>query len=237
MDLQKITQALQFFASDHTVNFGLWEIFNFLFALFTCALLSYLLNIVYVKYGNSLSNRKAFAKNFLVLATTTMFIITIVKSSLALSLGLVGALSIVRFRAAIKEPEELTYLFLNIAIGLGCGAGQVLITLLSFIAIVIFIIIGKRRSIKIKEVATTGVTSYLLIVCENKLVSLNTIVDILTANSNTVKLKRTDEANGRFEASFYIGFDEWTHFEKMREELMKLDENMKITFMDTSKDY
>ena len=53
---------------------------------------------------------------------TTMLIISIVKSSLALSLGLVGALSVIRFRAAIKEPEELTYLFLTIAIGLGFGA-------------------------------------------------------------------------------------------------------------------
>ena len=52
---------------------------------------------------------------------TTMLIITVVKSSLALSLGLVGALSIVRFRAAIKEPEELAYLFLTIAIGLALG--------------------------------------------------------------------------------------------------------------------
>ena len=48
----------------------------------------------------------------------------IVKNSIALSLGLVGALSIVRFRAAIKEPEELTYLFLVIATGLGTGSGQ-----------------------------------------------------------------------------------------------------------------
>ena len=53
-----------------------------------------------------------------------MIIITIVKSSIALSLGLVGALSIVRFRAAIKEPEELTFLFICIAIGVGLGAGQ-----------------------------------------------------------------------------------------------------------------
>jgi len=74
-------------------------------------------------------------------------------------------------------------------------------------------------------------------VCENKSVGLNQIIDILSANSNTVKLKRTDEAHGRFDASFYIDFDEWKHFEKMREELTKLDENMKITFMDTSKDY
>ena len=53
------------------------------------------------------------------------FVILIVKSSLALSLGLVGALSIVRFRTPIKEPEELIYLFLAIAIGLGFGAGQI----------------------------------------------------------------------------------------------------------------
>ena len=58
-----------------------------------------------------------------------MVMITIVKSSLALSLGLVGALSIVRFRTAIKEPEELSYAFLSIAIGLGLGADQRLTTL------------------------------------------------------------------------------------------------------------
>jgi len=66
---------------------------------------------------------------------------------------------------------------------------------------------------------------------------LSRIIDIISANSNTVKLKRTDETKGRFEVSFYIDFDEWIHFEKMREELNKLDENIKITFMDTSKDY
>jgi len=160
-----------------------------------------------------------------------------VKSSLALSLGLVGALSIVRFRSAIKEPEELTYLFLNIAIGLGCGANQILVTLMAFICIVLFIIVSKGSIFKTKETSTAGMTSYVLIVCENKPARMSQIIDILTANSNTVKLKRTDEAHGQLEASFYIDFEEWNHFEKMREELTKLDENMKITFMDTSKDY
>ena len=237
MDIEKIKQALRFFVSDHTVNFGAMAMVNFLFALFTCALLSYILSKVYVKYGNSLSNRKVFAKNFLVLATTTMFIIMVVKSSLALSLGLVGALSIVRFRSAIKEPEELTYLFLNIAIGLGCGANQILITLMAFISIVFFIIISKKAGQKDNENKTAGMTSYILITCENKLAGLTQIIDILTDNSNTVKLKRTDEAKGLLEVSFYIDFDTWKNFENMREQLIKLDENMKITFMDTSKDY
>lgn len=64
------------------------------------------------------------ARVFPLLTIITISIITVVKSSLALSLGLVGALSIVRFRAAIKDPEELVYLFLCIGIGLSLGAAQ-----------------------------------------------------------------------------------------------------------------
>ncbi|MEL0309828.1 MAG: DUF4956 domain-containing protein, partial [Gammaproteobacteria bacterium] len=63
-------------------------------------------------------------------SVTTCTVIIIVKYSLALSLGLVGALSIVRFRAAIKEPEELVYLFLVIALGLSFGANQFFIGLI-----------------------------------------------------------------------------------------------------------
>ena len=237
MDTSQLTKALQFLVADHSAQFGITEIFYFLFALFTCGILSWALGWVYVKYGNSLSNRKSFAKNFIILATTTMFIISVIKTSLALSLGLVGALSIVRFRAAIKEPEELTYLFLNIAIGLGCGAGQILITLLSFIAIVVFIIIRKIKFLKFNKIDGDNMTSYVLIVCEDKTATLSQIIDILAKNSNTVKLKRTDEAQGRLEASFYIDFDSWENFEKMREQLNVLDEKMKITFMDSSKDY
>ena len=59
-----------------------------------------------------------------VICLTTLLVISVVKSSLALSLGLVGALSIVRFRTPIKEPEELAYIFLSIAIGLALGADQ-----------------------------------------------------------------------------------------------------------------
>ena len=78
----------------------------------------------YVNYGKSLSNRSKFAQVLPILTMITILIISVVKSSLALSLGLVGALSIVRFRTAIKEPEELIYLFMAIAIGLGLGADQ-----------------------------------------------------------------------------------------------------------------
>ena len=67
--------------------------------------------------------------------------ITVIKFSLALSLGLVGALSIVRFRAAIKEPEELIYLFLIIGIGLACGANQFLVAIFATILISIVLVL------------------------------------------------------------------------------------------------
>ena len=124
------------------------DISNFILSLLCAAILSFIVHLFYIRFSSSLSNRFEFSKNFVVLGVATCIVIMIVKSSLALSLGLVGALSIVRFRAAIKEPEELIYLFLIIAIGLGCGAGQLTITVVgiffSLATIVIYSFYLKR---------------------------------------------------------------------------------------------
>ena len=114
---------------------------SFLISLTCSAILSFFVQIFYINFSSTLSNRIHFSKNFVVLGVTTCIIIMIVKNSLALSLGLVGALSIVRFRAAIKEPEELVYLFLIITAGLGCGSGQLKITIVGviFSLLIIFI--------------------------------------------------------------------------------------------------
>src|SRR5512136_1544840 len=92
----------------------------------------------YERFGMALSNRAKFAYLLPVLSMTTALVISVIKSSLALSLGLVGALSIVRFRAAIKEPEELLYLFIAIAIGLAVGADQRLIAIVGVLLILAF---------------------------------------------------------------------------------------------------
>src|SRR3990172_10983173 len=94
---------------------------------------------LYKRCSISMSNRENFANIFPVLTSITVVIIFVVKSSLALSLGLVGALSIVRFRAAIKEPEELVYLFLCIAIGLALGAEQPLLAITLVLVASVFI--------------------------------------------------------------------------------------------------
>ena len=201
---------------------------GFLVNLILVALLASLLGFIYVKYGRSFSNRKAFAKNFVLVSMTTMFIITVVKVSLALSLGLVGALSIVRFRTAIKEPEELAYLFLAISIGLGLGAGQTLITLIAFVVIgmVIFIATLSRKKEKNQNL-------YLTVSAENPTnVSLEKIVVILKRYCSGVVLKRFDETREVLEAAFLVEFSDFEQLNKSKAELKNLDSLLKISFLD-----
>tara|TARA_Y100000816_G_C26094582_1_gene578978 strand:- start:1403 stop:2089 length:687 start_codon:yes stop_codon:yes gene_type:complete len=161
---------------------------NFIYNLIISAILSFLVQLFYLKFSSTLSNRLDFSKNFVVLGIATTIVITIVKSSLALSLGLVGALSIVRFRAAIKEPEELVYLFLIISIGLGCGAGQIKIitvgTIFSLIVIFLYNLFYKNKKIDISELLNLAIS-------KNKYVSekeVNDIVEFIKKNSISVDL-------------------------------------------------
>jgi hypothetical protein len=104
----------------------------------------------YLRFSPVLSNKRKFARVFVFIAATTMLVITVVQSSLALSLGLVGALSIIRFRTPIKEPEELAYLFLAIGLGLGMGANERLVTAIIFVVILGYMALvnaGKRQGL------------------------------------------------------------------------------------------
>ncbi len=119
-----------------------------LISFFLCILSSYILMHVYKRKSNSLSSKIQISPIIPLLANITFLVILVVKSSLALSLGLVGALSVIRFRTPIKEPEDLGFLFLSIALGIGYGAHQIYVTSLVFIVIIIMIwfFMGKTRS-------------------------------------------------------------------------------------------
>ena len=204
------------------------DYYYLIIALLVAALLSFILSKLYVRYGTSISNRRKFASNFVLLTTTTALIIMIVKSSLALSLGLVGALSIVRFRAAIKEPEELAFLFLAIAIGLGLGAGQLITTLISFFIISLFIF-GRHITYKKQE------NQNLYLTISGKDIKIKNIISILKKHCSSVHLKRFDESeNGFLEASFLVDFNSFENLEKAKDELNILSKTATITYLDKS---
>jgi hypothetical protein len=132
---------------------------EFLAQLAAAATASAVLAWLYGRYGRALGNRRAFALNFVPLTITTMFVIAVVKSSLALSLGLVGALSIVRFRTAIRDPEELIYLFACIGLGLGFGANQWVASGAAFVALIVIAVVFA----KLKPRLEGGASQWLLV--------------------------------------------------------------------------
>lgn len=105
-------------------------------------LLSIVIREVYRRFGSTPSGRHVFSNVFPLFTITTIVVITVVRSSLALSLGLIGALSIVRFRSAIKSPEELVYLLFCASVGVSLGADQRALAVTS-VALVCAVVIAR----------------------------------------------------------------------------------------------
>ena len=154
---------------------------SFVISIIICFLLSFLLSKIYIRKSRTFSNPKSLARVLPIISLTTTIIISVVKSSLALSLGLVGALSIVRFRTPIKEPEEISYIFLSIAIGLATGAYQFKAAILGLLLVITFIYLydyleRKKSFSNYVRLSISGI----------KRSDTNKVIDILSENCEKV---------------------------------------------------
>ncbi|MBN2114982.1 MAG: DUF4956 domain-containing protein [Anaerolineales bacterium] len=157
----------------------------------------------YVRYGNSLSNRTHFAAILPMLTLITLLVISIVKSSLALSLGLVGALSIVRFRTAIKDPEELIFLFFALAMGLGFGADQRIPTLGAFVVIMLFL--AGRAFFFRRHKATHNLYLNIQVVTPQSQTNIFAEVnEMLLKELSELDLRRLDHVGQRLQMTYYV---------------------------------
>ena len=201
---------------------------SFVINLIVCTLLAMFVAKFYVYYGNAVSNRARFASNFVPLALTTMSIMVIVKPSVALSLGLVGALSIVRFRAAIKDPEELTYLFLTIGVCLATGADQPLIAIIVVCFILLFLYLSKKMgnqpSFKQEDRFYVNVTTDLSDVVK--------VHDALKNHFNFIELKRLDTFETGLDLSFICKGSTIQKIQDAKESLTSLSSATKISIID-----
>ena len=195
-------------------------------------LISLLIKFHYKKFSTTLTNRDDFSNLFPFITLTVVLVIYIVKSSLALSLGLVGALSIVRFRTPIKEPEELAYLFICIAAGLGYGANQTIPTTVAVILILFLLYL-----LKIKKIRTTEKNIFLNLEIEN-IDKVNTseisknINQILKSKNDNFNLLKLDVSNELFQATYIINLKDLDKLEVINQSLQSKYPNIKISFVD-----
>ena len=126
-----------------------------------------------------------YAKNFnlslVAMAIITAAIILTIQSNVVLSLGMVGALSIIRFRTAIKDPLDLVFLYWSISVGIICGAGlNVISVTLSLVMSVVVVVVQKYPDSKL---------SMVLVVNSSKLDVDKTILETVKKFSKTCKVK------------------------------------------------
>lgn len=98
---------------------------------------------IFIVY-RSINKRAFYNRNFnlslMGMAVITAAIILTVQSNIVVSLGMVGALSIIRFRTAIKDPMDLVFLFWSIGVGIICGAGFAVIAVIASIALTVILV-------------------------------------------------------------------------------------------------
>ncbi len=187
--------------------------------------LSQILYATFVQFGNTFSSRRQFGKIFLQISACTTIIISIIQASLALSLGLVGALSIVRFRTAIKEPEELAYTFFAITIGIGCGANARGMTVIC--TLLVLGITALRGSFFKKELT---LDTYNFSVVSPQL-SLTEISNLLTEKSIPHNLRRCDAYQTGINAQFIVEFASIRQLEEVTSILRGFDPQISTSFI------
>lgn len=190
-----------------------------------CIVASFLLRGLYVRRSISLSGKFHIGTVIPMLAVVTFLIIMVVKSSLALSLGLVGALSVIRFRTPIKEPEELVYLFLAIAIGLGYGAGQTFTTTIVFIVISLMVIFWLSRKTVYFE------SEYdLLVDWTGSKMEISDVVAKIEGHVSALDVLKFNASQVEKSAFFKVNLKEAKSIESIAKELSGADERISCTF-------
>ncbi|NBK91556.1 DUF4956 domain-containing protein [bacterium 1XD21-13] len=106
----------------------------------TCILACYIF-VIYRLMTRKSFYSKGFNVSLAALSVITAAIILAMQSNLVISLGMVGALSIIRFRTAIKDPMDLVFLFWSISVGIICGAGLFEVALLTCLVVTVLVLI------------------------------------------------------------------------------------------------
>jgi len=144
------------FKSSFLSNINSFSTLDVLLALGLAFVLGLFIFVIYKKTYQGVMYSDSFGVSLIAMSMITSLVIIAVTSNVVLSLGMVGALSIVRFRTAIKEPMDIAFLFWAIGVGIVLGAGLLPLAIIGSVIIGIIIVIFSTRKI--------GDTPYILVV-------------------------------------------------------------------------
>ena len=161
MNLTATVTFNDIFKSSFTDNIASFSILDTAIAMVLAFCIGLFIFMVYKKTFNGVLYSTSFGVSLMAMTLITTFVILAVTSNVVLSLGMVGALSIVRFRTAVKEPLDIAYLFWAIASGIVLGAGMIPLAVIGTVLIGILMLVFVNRK--------PGESRYIVVVrCENE---------------------------------------------------------------------
>lgn len=159
--------------------------------LFVAALLALYVFAIYRLVTRKVFYSRNFNISLAAMSIITAAIILAMQSNLVISLGMVGALSIVRFRTAIKDPMDLVFMFWSISIGIICGAGLYEVALVTSVAVTIFILV--------LDMIPVSKAPMMLVVNSSKMDGEQQILDVVGKYTKSYKVKSRNLSKGRLD--------------------------------------
>lgn len=185
------------------------------------ALLGAYIFILYRRINQSSFYNRGFNISLVAIAVITSAIIITIQSNIVVSLGMVGALSIVRFRTAVKDPLDLVFLFWSISVGIICGAGFALIAVIASVVLTVIILV----LLSVKQ----GRNVTLMSIRANNFEAENMIMDIIKNNCTYSNVRAQNmDANG-MDMTVEIRIKEK---ERLVHELMNSDFTESLSFVE-----
>ena len=170
-------------------SFGDLSVVRILLTLGLAFLIGMYIFAIYRKTFSGVMYSKNFGVSLVMLAMITSFIILPITSNLTLSLGMVGALSIVRFRTAIKDPMDLIFLFWSISIGIICGGGLYEVAVITSVIVTVCIL-----GLDLLPVAKAPM---LLVVNASSTAAEDAVMEAVKKYSHLCRVKSRNISNGR----------------------------------------
>ena len=188
------------FKSSFLENVNAFSALDVVLALGMSFVLGLFIFIIYKKTYSGVMYSDAFGVSLIAMSMVTSLVIIAVTSNVVLSLGMVGALSIVRFRTAVKEPMDIAFLFWAIAVGIVLGAGLIPLAVIGSVIIGIIILVFSTRK-------SSDVPYILVVNCENKDVEED-VLKLVQENVKKSILKSKNVSKENIELTYEIRLKE-----------------------------
>ena len=191
---------------------GRLDLARILMCILVTVLIASYIFLVYRRINRNAFYNRNFNLSLIALAVITAAVILTIQSNIVISLGMVGALSIVRFRTAIKDPMDLVFLFWSISVGIICGAGFAVVAVVASIVITVIILLFEKTP--------AGAAAVILLVNASDYKAEKQILQIVGKHCETHQVKARNLTKDKLNMAIEVKTNKG---DRLMEELMDLE--------------